>query len=114
MANANADEPGVGPNGGGSGSTFGSNPEDPSVLLSREIPQRTVERESVLAVSPLQSLHDATDRAKKELYEATNIELGLTINHLFQWLSDALPGKDEWGTTTDADFVGSWALVNRG
>ena len=114
MVNAIADEPGVGSSGVGSGSTFGSNPEDPSVLLSREIPQRRVERESALPVSPLTSLHDATDRAKKELYEATNIELGLTINHLFQWLSDALPGKDDWGTTTDADFVGSWALVNRG
>lgn len=114
MADAIADEPGVGASGFGSGSTFGSNPEDPSVLLSREIPQRRVERESVLPDSPLKSLHDATDRAKKELYDATYIDLGLTINHLFQWLSDALPGKDDWGTTTDADFVGSWALVNRG
>ena len=114
MANAIADEPGVGSSGVASGSTFGSGPEDPSNLLSSEIPGRRVERESALPVSPLKSLHDATDQAKKELYEATNIDLGLTINHLFQWLSDALPGKDDWGTTTDVDFVGSWALVNRG
>ena len=114
IANAIADEQGVGSSEVASGSTFGSGPEDPSNLLNSEIPARRVERDSALPVSPLKSLHDATDQAKEELYEATYIELGLTVNHLFQWLSDALPGKDEWGTTTDVDFVGSWALANRG
>jgi len=114
MATATADEQGAGSNGVASGSTFGSGLEDPSNLLSSEIPERRAERESALPVSPLKSLHDATDQAKKALYDATYIDVGLTINHLFQWLSDALPGKDDWGTTTDVDFVGSWALVNRG
>ena len=114
MANAIADEQGAGSSGVGSGSTFGSNPEDPSVLLSREIPGRRVERASVLPVSPLKSLHDVTDRAKKDLYEATYIDLGLTINHLFSGSPMRCPARMIGGTTTDADFVGSWALVNRG
>lgn len=98
----------------GTASTFGGSPEDPSNLLTREIPKRRAERDSLLPVSPLRPLHEETDRAKADLYEATHIELGLTFNHLFQWLSHALPGQDDWGTATDADFVGSWALVNRG
>jgi hypothetical protein len=114
IAIASASEPGSGEDGDEPRPTFGSDPDDPSNILTREIPQRRTERESVFPVSPLKSLHDATDKAKKELYDATYLDLGLTLNHLFQWSSDSLPGTDDWGTTTDADFVGSWELVNRG
>ena len=92
---------------------FGSDPEDPSTLLN-EIRRRRVQRESLLPVSPLKWLHDATGRADAVIYRKTCIALGLTLNHLFQWASDALPGKDDWGTTTDLDFVASWELANRG
>ncbi len=114
MATATADEHGAGSSGGGSRSTFVSDPEDPSNLLTSGIPERRAQRESLLPVSPLKPLHDMTDQAKDDIYRATHLKLGLTINHLFQGLSDALSGEDQWGTTTDLDFVGSWELINRG
>ncbi len=114
MAIATADERGAGSSVDPSRSTFGSDPEDPSNLLKSGIQERTVQRESLLPVSPLKGLHDAIGQAKDDIYQATHLKLGLTFNHLFQGISDALPGEDDWGTTTDLDFVGSWELVNRG
>ncbi len=114
MTTATADAQGVGSSGDGPRSTFGSDPEDPSNLLTSGIPERRAQRESLLPVSPLKWLHDMTDQAKDDIYRAIHLKLGLTINHLFQGLSDALSGKDKWGTTTDLDFVGSWELINRG
>jgi len=113
MAIATADEQGVGSSGGGPSSTFGSDPEDPSHLLTSGIPERRAQQESLLPVSPLKGLHDTTDQAKQALYEATNLKLGLTINHLFQGLTDAVSGEDQWGTTTDVDFVGTWELIHK-
>lgn len=105
MATATAGEQGVGSSGGGPRSTFVSDPEDPSNLLTSGIPERRAQRESLLPVSPLKLLHDATDQAKDGIYRATHLKLGLTLNHLFQGLSEALPGEDDAGTATDVDFV---------
>jgi hypothetical protein len=113
MTSAIAGEQGVGSSGGTSGSAIGGNDTDPSVLLP-EIQERRVQRESLLGVSPLKPLHDATDGVKESIYEATGLKLGLTLNHVFQGMTDSLPDTDKWGTTTDLDFVGSWELVNRG
>lgn len=112
-ATATAGEQGTGSDDGGSGSAIGGNNEDPSVLLD-EITERRAQRDSLLGVSPLKGLHDATDQAKESIYETTHLKLGLNINHLFQGITDALPGNDKWGTTTDLDFVGTWELINRG
>jgi len=113
MATATADEQGAGSSGGGSRSSLSSDPEDPQSLLNG-IQERRAQREALFPVSPLKPLHDASGQAWDAIYQATHLKMGLTLNHLFQWSSDALPGKDDWGTTTDADFVGSWELMNRG
>ena len=78
------------------------------------IEERRAQKEALFQVSPLKPLHDATGKMWDSIYQATNIKMGLTFNHLFQWLSDALPDKDKYGTTTDSDFVGAWELLNRG
>lgn len=113
MATANADEQGAGSSGGDSGSSVSSDPEDPQSLLNG-IQERRAQREALFPVSPLKWLHDASGAGSDALYQSTHLRLGLTLNHLFQWTSDALPGKDDYGTTTDADFAGSWEIVNRG
>ena len=113
MATATADEQAAGSSGGGSHSSFSSDPEDPGQML-KGIQERRAQQEALFPISPLKPLHDATSNAWDAIYQATRLKLGLTLNHLFQGLSDALPGKDDWGTTTDADFVGSWELINRG
>ena len=113
MATASASEPKAVSSGSEDRQTFSSDPEDPGNLLN-EVQERRVQRESLFPVSPLKGVHDATGKTWAEIYEATHIKLGLTLNHLFQWSSDSLPGKDSRGTTTDLDFVGSWELVNRG
>ncbi|MGI9239511.1 MAG: carbohydrate porin [Verrucomicrobiales bacterium] len=65
-------------------------------------------------MSPLKPIHDLLDPAEESLYNSTGIRLGLTINHLFQGMSESLPGLDKSGMTTDADFVAAWDLLNRG
>ncbi len=92
---------------------FGSDPQDPSNMLNH-IKQRRAQVDSLFSVSPLKGLHDTTDTAKNNIYKATSIKVGLTFNHLFQGLTDVLPGRDNWGTTTDADFVASWEILNQG
>jgi len=78
------------------------------------IRERVKNRYSLFPVSPLRGLHDFTTKWKNTLYEKTGIMLGLSINHLFQGMTDALPDKDKWGTTTDLDFIASWELLFQG
>jgi hypothetical protein len=93
--------------------SFGDNDEDPRVLL-RDIRQRRTQRDSLFPVSPLKPLHEGMDQFEEALYEATRLRLGLTVNHLFQAISDSLPGTDRTGSTTDLDLVGSWELFDVG
>jgi hypothetical protein len=88
-------------------------PDEPSNLLPR-IQQRGTQKDSLFPVSPLRGLHDITDKAKQDLYEATGLKLGATIVHLFQGLSDALPDQDKAGMNTNFDLVGGWDLINKG
>ncbi len=113
MATATADDQEAGASSGGSQSSFSSDPEDPGQMLNN-IQERRAQREALFQVSPLKPLHDASDQMSDSVYQATHIKLGLTLNHLFQKAADVLPGKDDWGTTTDADLVASWELINRG
>jgi hypothetical protein len=110
---AAAVEQGAGSGGGGQGTTFNSNPEDPENVLN-EIQERRAQRDSLMPVSPLKWLQDATGRGSDALYRATHIRLGLTLNHLFQWASDVVPDTDDYGTTTDSDLIASWDVINRG
>ena len=92
-------------------SSFGSDPEDPANLLP-EIQKRRNQRLSVFPVAPLKPIHNLTDEAKKNIYEAVHLKLGFVFNHLFQVLNRSLPGTDAWGTASAVDFVGSWELVD--
>jgi len=89
-------------------SSFSSDPEDPGQMLNI-IEERRAQKGALFPVSPLKPLHDGTGKMWDSIYQATHIKLGLTLNHLFQWASDVLPGTDDWGTTTDADLVASWS-----
>jgi hypothetical protein len=121
-ATATANAQGVGSSGYGSRSTVSSEPEDPvssdptdpSNLLRSVIPERRAQRESLLPVSPLKTLHDSTGLIKDGFYREFHLKLGLTFNHLFQGMSNTIPGEQGWGTTTDMDFIGTWELFNRG
>ena len=95
------------------GEGIGGNDQDPSVML-RTIESRRTQRDSLFRVSPLKPLHDDADAWHARLYKKTNIRLGTSIHHLFQWLSESLPGTDDWGTATDVDIIGTWEAVNPG
>jgi hypothetical protein len=86
---------------------------EPSNLLP-EIDERRAQKDSVFPVSPLGWLHNATDQAKQELYDATGLKLGVAISHVFQGFSDAIDGEDKTGTATTFDLVGTRGLINRG
>lgn len=92
---------------------FSDDPNDPENILLR-IEQQPIQPGALIPVSPLGRLRDHTDAAKQRIYDLTHLKLGLTINHLFQGLSRALPDKDSSGMTTDMDFVGKWELIRRG
>ena len=91
----------------------GEDPEDPKNLLPR-IEQDWPKKGSLFPVSPLKWLHNGTTKANQALYDATSIKLGLTLTHLFQGLSNSLPGEPRLGTATTLDFLGSWDLLNKG
>jgi hypothetical protein len=86
---------------------------DPSNLLP-EIDKRGAQKDSLFPVSPLGWLHDATDQAKQELYDATGLKLGVALTHVFQGITDAIDGEDKTGTASTFDLVGTWGLINRG
>jgi len=91
---------------------FGSDPEDPSAL-ALEIEHRVNQKDSLFKVSPLKPFHDIVSGARKSLYDKTHLKLGATFAHLFQGISDSLPGTDQWGTATTVGIVGNWELINR-
>ena len=93
--------------------SIGGNNQDPSVLLE-EIQQRRSERASLFKVSPLKPVHDGAETWHENLYQKTHIRLGTSVHHLFQWLSESLPGTDDYGTATDLDITATWDLTNRG
>jgi hypothetical protein len=92
---------------------FGSDPADPSAL-ALEIEHRVGQKDSLFRLSPLKPLHDWVDAARKSFYEKTHFKLGSTWAHLFQGLSESLPGTDQWGTATTVGIVGTWELIHRG
>ena len=94
-------------------SAISSFPDDGRNILNG-IQERRTQRDSLFPVSPLKPVHDSTERMWDSIYQATYLRMGITFNHLFQWLSDSLPDTTSYGTTTDMDFVGTWELVNRG
>jgi hypothetical protein len=94
-------------------SGLGEDPEDPSNLLS-VIQERRTQMDSLLGQSPLHGAHEATDRWKQSLYDASGLELGFAYNQLFQGVSDSRDGADSWGTASTVDLVGTWELLSRG
>ena len=88
-------------------------PEDLHNLL-RHIQHRGTQRESLFALSPLTPVHDSSAQAKQELYEATGVKLGFVFAHAFQGLSESLPNQDDWGTSSQANLVGTWEVLDRG
>ena len=93
--------------------TLSDDPHDPGEFLSA-VQERGAQKESVFRMSPLAGLHETTDKAKEELYDATNLKLGLSLTHLSQWLSESLPGEDTSGSATELDFVTAWELYDQG
>ena len=88
-------------------------PDDPeNLLLAIEL--RRTQKNSLISVSPLEGLHEATDRAKESLDEATHLSLAVAFTHLFQWLSEAPLSDTTWGTASSLDVLGTWRLVDRG
>ncbi len=116
LATARAQDARVSPNDserGGLSYDSLDDPDEPSNLL-RRIEERGTQKDSLLPVSPLRWLHDSTDKAKQDLYDATGLNLGFSLTHLFQGISEALPGEDTWGTATTSDLVGNWDLIDKG
>ena len=113
LTTAAAYEQGTGSSVDQLGSDISSDPVDPSNAIV-DIQERHTQRDSLLGVSPLQPLHDSADTMKDNLFKEYHFKPGLMINHLFQGMSKSVDDKDKWGTATDMDIVGTWALTNRG
>jgi porin len=86
---------------------------DPSSLLP-EIDERITQKDSIFSVSPLGGVLNKTSKAKQSLYEATGLQLGGALTHLFQAASDTIDGEDDTGTATTMDLVATWDLINKG
>jgi len=95
--------------------SFGAvnDPQDPENAL-RRIRERGTQKDSLFPVSPLGKLRELTTRGKEALDKKIGLELGLAVHHLFQGLSNWLPGAEKWGTATDLDIIAKWKLFHRG
>jgi hypothetical protein len=58
-------------------------------------------------------VRDGAGDGKKQLYDATGLMLAFGVTHLFQGLSESLPGEDDRGTATTTNFLGSWDLIDK-
>jgi hypothetical protein len=94
--------------------SIGVNVGDPHYLLAQIQNDRKVQRDALFGKSPIGSLHDAAKQWSKDFYDKTNIQVGTSIHHLFTWLTNEIPGEDDWGTATDADIIFRWDVLNRG
>jgi porin len=93
-----------------------SDPRDPVVELQRIVERRTITetRRSLFATSPLTPLRESVFRAEQRLNDATDIQFGTAFNHLFQQLSESLPGENSFGMSSAMTLVGTWDLYNKG
>jgi hypothetical protein len=82
--------------------------------LLQHIEHRSSQKASLFSASPLTPLHDSTASAKQQLYDNTGLKLGFMFAHAFQALSESLPGEDDWGTSSQANFIGTWEVLERG
>jgi porin len=92
---------------------FADYPEDPGNKL-KHIEHRATQTGGLIPFSLVQPVRNGFTNFKDAVYDTTHLKLGLSFHHLFQGVSDVLPGLDDNGAATDMDFVGTWELFNRG
>ena len=78
------------------------------------IRERKAEKDAVFRCLRCRKPTTTRTGGKAALKEKTGLELGMNSNTLFQGLSTALPGEDQWAVATTLDFVGTWEAINRG
>ena len=95
---------------------FTSSPLDPIVELQRIRARRSLEstRSSLFPTSPLTPIRQCWLNGENCLKEETGIKFGTSFNHLFQHLSESMPGQDQFGMSTNMTLVGTWGLCDVG
>jgi len=98
------------------GPGFSSDPRDPVIELQRIQSRRVISetRSSLFSTSPLTPLRESWLEAENRLNEETDIKFGIAFNHLFQQLSESLPGEDKFGMSTAMSLVGTRSVWNAG
>ncbi len=89
---------------------FDNSPDDIDTKL-RESDERA---DSLLAIEPLQPLHDQWVLIRRALRESIGLDLGLNYTGLYQKSDSALSGKRSEASGGDLDFFGHWNLFNPG
>ena len=89
------------------------NPTESSNLLS-SIGERRDQKDSLIPVSPLGTVREGMGEVNEGLYNTFGLKFGMVFTHAFQKVTDALPGQDDVGTATTADFLASWGLIDKG
>ena len=89
------------------------NPTESANLLS-SIGERTDQKDSLIPVSPLGTVREGMGEVNEGLYNTFGLKFGMVFTHAFQKVTDALPGQDDVGTATTADFLASWDLIDKG
>jgi porin len=68
----------------------------------------------LIPYSLIQPLRDSFGGFKKELYDNTGLNIGLSMHTVGQLANEVLDGFDNSAIATDFDFVGTWELLNVG
>ena len=85
-------------------------PDDPGNAIEG-IRKRHRERQSVLFPTTPTPIHDAVERSRDRLYQATSLRLGLALTHLFQYTSETPLSDDDNGNATTLDLHASWDVL---
>jgi len=94
-------------------SSFTDYRNDPeNILAERE--QRNREKKGLIEADPLGGFREWFNKLSDDIYDRSDLRLGMAVHHVFQWVGPAISDTENWATATDFDVIGDWKLFNKG
>jgi hypothetical protein len=94
-------------------STFTDYRNDPeNILAERE--HRSRRKKGLIEADPLGGFREWFSSFSDDVYDQSDLRLGMAVHHVFQWVDPAITDTSTWATATDFDVIGDWKLFNKG
>ncbi len=90
------------------GSSFAS-PEDPM----ERVRTQHGGKDNLFDVSALGRFYKGLDSARAGFHESTGFKAGAFHSTVYQYVSDTLPGQDDYGVATISGLYGTWDAIDK-